>query len=65
MIRSYDRFNFGKYRDCRVEDVARRDPSYIWYIENSMGHRFSPAVKRTARYYADRSKYYRTGGDFY
>ncbi len=53
MIKSHNRINFGKYRGMAVEDIARIDPSYIWYLENRGGHQFTPRVKRVAREAAD------------
>lgn len=61
MIGSTNRFNFGKYRGRLVGDVARFDPTYIWWVENNMGHRFTPKVKRIARNSFDRVAV----GDFY
>lgn len=49
MIRSNETFNFGKYRGMRVQDVARREPGYIYFCENEMGVRFTPKVKRICR----------------
>lgn len=49
MIGSTNRFNFGKYKGRLVIDVARFDPQYIWWVENSMPCRFTPKVKREAR----------------
>ena len=50
MIRSYNIFNFGKYRGWNVMDVARREPGYIYFCENELGMRFSPRVKRECSY---------------
>ena len=49
MISSMKRFGFGKYRGRLVIEVAEFDPSYIWWVENNMEHRFTDRVKRTAR----------------
>lgn len=46
MIRSGHRFNFGKYRGRFVDDVASRDPGYIYFCENELGYEFTPRVKR-------------------
>ena len=66
MIKTYNRFGFGKYEGMRVDRVAQIDPSYIWYCENQLGYRFTPEVKRIARMSAD-YKYNqpRYGGSFY
>lgn len=50
MIRSYNRFNFGKHYGRSVIDVARTNPGYIYYCENELGMRFSPRVKRECSY---------------
>lgn len=66
MIRSNNRINFGKYRGMTVSEIARRDPSYIWYLENKGGYRFTPRVKREAREAADYQYHgIRPRGDFY
>lgn len=46
MIHSYDRFNFGKYRNWSAIEVARVEPGYIYFCENELGVRFTNKVKR-------------------
>lgn len=57
MIKSSHRFNFGKYRGQFVDAVAAREPGYIYFCENRLGHRFSPKVKRIARNASNRNRY--------
>ena len=63
-VRTFNRFDFGKYRGMRVDDVALMDPSYLSYCERQ-GHVFSNGVKRIQREGFDRQNAYRSNGGFY
>lgn len=52
-VSSDKHFGFGKYRGRRVDEVASFDPHYIWWVENNTEYRFTPRVKRIARFHAD------------
>jgi len=44
----YDFFNYGKYKNCRVDSILEEDPGYIIYISQEFKSAFTKEVLKIA-----------------